>query len=99
MLPGFVDGYSRIAADEQRHVAYGTEFLRRAVAEEPAMADVVRSRVLGLLPAVAESVSPPSDGAWDLLGLEDGELAQFGLNTLTRRLKLIGASLDVAATP
>src|SRR3954454_17589367 len=38
-LPGFVDGYSRIAADEQRHLAYGTEFLQRAVREHPAMAD------------------------------------------------------------
>src|SRR6266511_1958169 len=50
VLPGFVDGYSRIAADEQRHLAYGTEFLRRAVSEEPAMAEVVRRRIVDLLP-------------------------------------------------
>ena len=49
------------------------------------------------LPAVAESVSPPSEGAWDVLGLEDDELARFGLDTLTRRLKIIGVSLDPAA--
>jgi ribonucleoside-diphosphate reductase beta chain len=98
LLPGFVDGYSRIAADEQRHIAYGTEFLRRAVSEDPAMADVVRGRIVDLLPAVAESVSPPSDGAWDILGVEDGELAGFGLNALTRRLKIIGVSLEPAAT-
>jgi ribonucleoside-diphosphate reductase beta chain len=93
VLAGFVDGYSRIAADEQRHLAYGTEFLRRAVDEEPAMAEVVRRRIVDLLPAVAESVSPPSDGAWDILGVEDGELGQFGLSALTRRLKIIGVSL------
>jgi ribonucleoside-diphosphate reductase beta chain len=97
VLPGFVDGYGRIAEDEQRHLAYGTEFLRRAVSENAAMADVVRERILGLLPAVAESVSPPSEGAWDILGVADGELGQFGLNTLTRRLKIIGVSLDPAA--
>jgi ribonucleoside-diphosphate reductase beta chain len=94
LLPGFVDGYSRIAADEQRHIAYGTEFLRRAVSADPAMAEVVRRRLFGLLPAVAESVSPPSEGAWDILGVADGELAQFGMNALTRRLKIIGVSLD-----
>jgi ribonucleoside-diphosphate reductase beta chain len=94
VLPGFVDGYGRIADDEQRHIAYGTDFLRRAVSEDPAMADVVRARILDLLPAVAESVSPPSDGAWDILGVEDGELGQFGLNTLTRRLKIVGVSLN-----
>jgi ribonucleoside-diphosphate reductase beta chain len=97
VLAGFVDGYSRIAADEQRHIAYGTEFLRRAVREDAAMEGVVRDRIIDLLPAVAESVSPPSEGAWDILGVEGGELQQFGLNALTRRLKLIGVSLEAAA--
>jgi ribonucleoside-diphosphate reductase beta chain len=98
VLPGFVDGYGRIAADEQRHLAYGTEFLHRAVSEEPAMAEVVRRRIVDLLPAVAESVSPPSDSAWDILGVGDGELGQFGLNALTRRLKLVGVSLEAEPT-
>src|SRR4051794_27636209 len=94
LLPGFVDGYGRIAADEQRHIAYGTDFLRRAVAEEQRMGEVVRGRLHDLLPAVAESVSPPNEGAWDLLGVEDGELGRFGLQQLSRRLKVIGVSLD-----
>jgi ribonucleoside-diphosphate reductase beta chain len=96
-LPGFVDGYGRIAADEQRHLAYGTQFLQRAVREDARAADVIRARLVDLLPAVAESVSPPSAGAWDLLGVEDGELARYGLGALTRRLKLIGVSLEQPA--
>ena len=94
VLPGFVDGYSRIASDEQRHIAWGTHFLQSAVREDPAMAAVIRSRLFDLLPAVAESVSPPSEGAWDVLGVEDGALGEYGLNALTRRLKLIGVSLE-----
>jgi ribonucleoside-diphosphate reductase beta chain len=97
LLPGFADGYGRIAADEQRHIAWGTYFLRQAVRADPAMADVVRQRLFDLLPAVAESVSPPSEGAWDVLGVEDGALGEYGLNALTRRLKIIGISLDQAA--
>ena len=93
LLPGFVDGYSRIAADEQRHIAYGTWFLREAVAADPAMADVVRNQIKRLLPAVAETVSPPSEGAFDALGVDDGALAEFGLGALNRRLALIGAPL------
>jgi ribonucleoside-diphosphate reductase beta chain len=96
VLPGFVDGYGRIAADEQRHIAYGTQFLQRAVAEDGAMAEVVRRRLMDLLPAVAESVSPPSEGAWDVLGVADGELAAYGLKALTRRLSLIGVELQAA---
>ena len=93
VLPGFVEGYGLIAADEQRHIAYGTEFLQRAVTERPELGDVVRRRIADLLPAVAEAVSPPGSGAWDLLGVEDGELARFGLDALTRRLKLVGVAL------
>jgi ribonucleoside-diphosphate reductase beta chain len=96
-LPGFVDGYGRIAADEQRHIAYGTQFLQQAVAEDPRMEDAIRERLLDLLPAVAESVSPPSAGAWDVLGVADGALGENGLKALTRRLKVIGVSLAAPA--
>ncbi len=93
ILPGFVDGYSRIAADEQRHLAYGTEFLRRAVAEDPEMGEVIRRRLHELLPAVAQSLQPPSEGAFEALGVDPGGLAEFGLGALNRRLKLIGVTL------
>jgi ribonucleoside-diphosphate reductase beta chain len=94
ILPGFTEGYCRIASDEQRHITYGTWFLRDAVAADPAMADVIREQIRELLPAVAESISPPSEGAWDVLGVEDGALAEFALGALNRRLALIGAPLD-----
>jgi len=93
LLTGFVDGYGRIAADERRHIAYGTWFLREAVAADPAMADVIRTRLRDLLPVVAESISPPSEGAWNLLGVEDGALAAYALNALNRRLAIVGAPL------
>jgi ribonucleoside-diphosphate reductase beta chain len=94
LLPGFTDGYSRIAADEQRHIAYGTWFLQQAVAADPEMGEVVRGRLVDLLPTVGETLSPPGDGALDVLDVDDGALAEFGLGALTRRLAIIGVSLD-----
>ncbi len=93
LLPGFADGYGRIASDEQRHIAYGTWFLREAVSADSAMGEVVRARLLDLLPHVAQSLSPPGDGALDALGVEEGALAEFGLDALNRRLAVIGVSL------
>ena len=93
LLPGFADGYGRIATDEQRHIAYGTWFLREAVKADSAMGEVVRARLLDLLPHVAQSLSPPGDGALDALGVEEGALAEFGLDALNRRLAVIGVSL------
>jgi hypothetical protein len=65
--------------------------------EQPEMSAVIRDRLFDLLPAVAESVAPPSEGAWDVLGVEDGALGQYGLDALTRRLKVIGVSLESPA--
>jgi ribonucleoside-diphosphate reductase beta chain len=94
LMPGFAEGYGLIASDEQRHIAYGTWFLREAVSQDPAMAGVIRDQITELLPAVAESISPPSEGAWDVLGVEEGELGKFALGALNRRLALIGAPLN-----
>jgi hypothetical protein len=58
------------------------------------MGEVLRRRLLGLLPAVAETVSPPHEGAFDALGVDDGALAAFGLETLNRSLAIIGVSLS-----
>jgi len=93
LLPGFADGYGRIAADEQRHIAYGTWFLGEAVAADPAMGEVIRNRIRDLLPHVAAALNPPGEGAFEALGIEPGGLAEFGLSALNRRLGLIGVSL------
>jgi hypothetical protein len=60
--PGRPDRLRRAAAHR-----CGTWFLREAVAADPAMADVSREQIRELPPAVAESISPPSEGAWDVL--------------------------------
>ncbi len=70
--------------DEVRHMQFYKRF----------QDEVIRARLLTLLPAVAEAVSPPSEGAFDALGVDDGALAAFGMDTLTRRLAIIGVPLD-----
>jgi ribonucleoside-diphosphate reductase beta chain len=96
LLPGFVEGYSKIHHDEQRHIGYGTWYLREAVADDPALGDVVRQTLRDLLPAVAESLTPPDrDGTdWDALGANAEEIRDFALGGLKRRLEIIGVPLS-----
>lgn len=96
LLPGFVAGYSAIAADEQRHLAYGTWFLRDAVAGQPALGDRVRDALRRLLPAVATSLTPPDrEGTdWEALGASSEEIREFALNGLSRRLNIVGVPLS-----
>ena len=97
LLPGFVDGYSKIHHDETRHIGYGVWFLREAAREDDGAADAIRDMLRTLLPSVAESLEPAnvSDGsAADLLGVEPDEIRNFALNGLTRRLDIIGVPLS-----
>ena len=96
LLSGFVEGYSKIHHDEQRHIGYGTWYLRQAVADDPVLGDVVRQTLRDLLPAVAESLTPPDrDGTdWDALGANSEEIRDFAIGGLKRRLEIIGVPLS-----
>jgi ribonucleoside-diphosphate reductase beta chain len=96
LLPGFVDGYRKIHADEQRHIAYGVWFLREAVAEDPKLADQVRATLRQLLPAVASALAPPDREGTDFeaLGASSDEIRDFALTGLRRRLKIVGVPLE-----
>ena len=96
LLPGFVDGYSKIHQDETRHIAYGVWFLREAVLQDDEAAVTIRATLGELLPVVAESLTPPdrdTETDWDALGAGSDEIREFALAGLTRRLEIIGTPL------
>ena len=94
LLPGFVDGYTRIHHDEQRHIGYGVWYLQHA-AGEPALADQIRATLREILPAAAAALAPPDrEGTdFDALGASSDEIRDFALGGLTRRLNVIGVPL------
>jgi len=96
LLPGFVEGYSKIHHDEQRHIGYGTWFLRQAIKSQPGLAETVRGTLRDLLPAVAEALRPPErDGTdWDALGASGEDIRDFAIGGLSRRLAIVGVPLD-----
>jgi ribonucleoside-diphosphate reductase beta chain len=96
LLPGFVEGYSKIHHDETRHIGYGIWFLRETVRANPEMADVVRQTLGDLLPSVAASLAPPDAGAerdFAAIGASSEDIRAFALDGLTRRLDIIGVPL------
>jgi ribonucleoside-diphosphate reductase beta chain len=95
LLPGFVEGYTKIHHDETRHIGYGVWFLRETVREHPEQADTVRATLRELLPHVAESLKLPGDGdASGVLGVSEDDLREFALHGLTRRLQIIDVPLE-----
>jgi hypothetical protein len=57
------------------------------------MADVIRATMQEMLPAVADSLTPPEGAAESVLGASADELRSFALDGLSRRLTIIGAPL------
>jgi ribonucleoside-diphosphate reductase beta chain len=97
LLPGFVDGYSRIHHDETRHIGYGVWFLREAVRADPAAGDVIRQTLRDLLPHVAASLAPPDTGSgidFAAIGADTDGIRTFAIEGLTRRLDIIGVPLS-----
>jgi ribonucleoside-diphosphate reductase beta chain len=97
LLPGFVEGYTRIHHDETRHIGYGVWFLRETVRAHIEMEQVVRGSLRELLPSVAASLAPPSGGAagdFEAIGASAEDISAFALGGLTRRLAIIGVPLE-----
>jgi ribonucleoside-diphosphate reductase beta chain len=91
-----VEGYTKIHHDEHRHIGYGVWFLRYAAREDPVLAERVRVVLRELLPVVAESLAPPDrqETDWDALGASSGEIREFALGGLSRRLNIVGVPLE-----
>jgi ribonucleoside-diphosphate reductase beta chain len=99
LMPGFVEGFQKIARDEHRHVAYGTWYLQRQ-AREPELADRIQSTLTELLPVAAGVLVPPGKSLGDeytFMGYTSEEQNEFAFRSLTRRLKVIGLGLPAAA--
>ena len=98
-LPGFVAGFTLVARDEHRHVAFGARFLRDMVRRDERYAAAIQRALVAVAPA-ADGVLKPKwfdgpDEEATLLGVSVAETRQFALTALQRRLNAIG--LAVAA--
>jgi len=93
-LPGFVDGFTKVARDEHRHVAFGARFLREMVGRDPRYQDAI-TRTLGEVLPVADGVlrpkfRDPADDDVPFFGTSVTEARAFAAKALERRLKVIG---------
>ena len=98
-MPGFVEGFSKIAQDEHRHVAYGTWFLQQQ-ARDPEMKERIQAALTELLPVAAGVLVPPGytlGEDYTFLGYTSQEQTEYVFTALSRRLKVIGVGLPVAA--
>src|SRR4051794_1404200 len=92
-LPGFRDGFTKVARDEHRHVAFGARFLRDMVGRDEKYADVIQKMLEQSLPVADGVIEPPwpeEEDNTELFGASREETHAFAAQALMRRLKVIG---------
>jgi ribonucleoside-diphosphate reductase beta chain len=93
-LPGLVEGFTKVARDEHRHVAFGARFLRDMARKDERYKEAIGRTLAEVAPA-AEGVLRPkwvdeSEEDVELFGVRITETREFAARALSRRLKVIG---------
>ncbi len=91
-LPGFVEGFSNVARDEHRHIAFGVRFLADMVQSDDRFRGVIQGVLEQAVPVADKVIDPPwaEEDDWDLFGVSREETHAFAAQCLSRRLKVIG---------
>ena len=90
-LPGFVEGFTNVARDEHRHVAFGARFLREMADADPRYRDAIQRTIVESGPAADGVLQPPwYEEGMELFGVSMEETRAFAMQALERRLKVIG---------
>jgi ribonucleoside-diphosphate reductase beta chain len=95
-LPGFVEGFTNVARDEHRHVAFGAWFLRHMAQRDDRYRTAIQRTLTEVAP-IADAVLKPKwmgdvadDDTETLFGVSVEETRAFAMQALSRRLKVIG---------
>ena len=90
-LPGFVEGFNKVARDEHRHVAFGARFLREMAQRDDSYREAIVRTLTEAGPAADGVLTPPwyEDGM-EVFGVSLEETREFAMKALERRLKVIG---------
>lgn len=94
-LPGFVAGFTNVARDEHRHVAFGARFLREMTRRHARYGEAIQRTLAEVLPIAEGVLRPkwvPADVADDepLFGATIAQTRAFAAQALSRRMKVIG---------
>jgi 1,2-phenylacetyl-CoA epoxidase catalytic subunit len=96
LLPAFQEGMRNIAADEQRHIAFGVKLLADLVREDPRCRESIAVLLREVIPWTASVLQPPD---WDeryltVFGVSRDEIGAEGASSLETKLRSAGLPLE-----
>jgi ribonucleoside-diphosphate reductase beta chain len=92
-LPAFVEGFTNVARDEHRHVAFGARFLRDMASRDERYKQAIGRTLAEITPVAQGVLRPrwaPADETLEISGVSIARTREFAMQALQRRLKVIG---------
>src|SRR5579883_221841 len=101
IFPGFRGGFTAVARDESRHVVFGVKFVRDMIQRDRAYASVVQATVEKYAPRALTAISPADEQVPNILaaGEDPWVTPRFAQDSLRKKLKVVGLSMNLPAVP
>lgn len=104
ILPGFRAGFTAVARDESRHVAFGARVLRDLLQQDPSVIDAIHEGIAETLALGSYLYQPPGGDVTytSAFGYTLGDLFNYGGIQLEKKMRAIGApmpSVEIAVPP
>ena len=101
VFPAFRGGFTAVARDESRHVVFGVKFLRDMIQRDSANAHVVHDAIAKYAPTALASLAPDPTQVPNILaaGGDPWQSPRYAQESLKKKLKVIGLSMDIPAVP
>jgi ribonucleoside-diphosphate reductase beta chain len=104
ILPGFYGGFTAVARDESRHVNFGVRALLEAGVKDRVNLKIVEDQIFKLLRDACRIVAAPDrkfavtpEETPPNLHINPFDVREFSLNSLTKRLRVVGISDETCA--
>ncbi len=101
LFPAFRGGFTAVARDESRHVVFGVKFLRDMIRHDSNNARSVHDTITKLAPIALEALAPDPAQIPNILasGGDPWLSPRYAQESLKKKLKVIGLSMDVPTLP
>lgn len=101
LFPAFRGGFTAVARDESRHVVFGVKFLRDRIQQDATHAKTIHDTIARLAPIALEALSPDPAQVPQIIaqGGDPWLTPRYAQESLKKKLKVIGLSMNVPAVP
>lgn len=101
IFPAFRGGFTAVARDESRHVIFGVKFLREMIQRDRTYAEVIHDALQKYVPRALSGITPAQRTIEDMLakGKDPWVQPRYGLESLQKKLKVIGLSMSLPTVP